>query len=57
MTKLERLDDLLQRDPRSAKIKISKHLDGDLLIAPSPSHPGERARIAGQRPLRLVRAE
>jgi hypothetical protein len=42
MTKLEPLDDLLPRDPQSAKIEISKHLDGDLVIAPLPSHPGER---------------
>jgi len=27
MTKLERLDALLRRDPRRAKVEIPKHLD------------------------------
>ena len=39
MTKLERLDALLRRDPRRAKVEIPKHLDGDLLIVPRPSSP------------------
>ena len=33
MTKLERLDELLQRDPQRAKLEILEHLDGDLVIA------------------------
>jgi hypothetical protein len=31
MTELERLDGLLRRDPQRAKVKILKHLDGDLV--------------------------
>jgi hypothetical protein len=49
MTKLERLDALLRRDPRRAKVEILKHLDGDLVIVPRPSSPGERrAEISGR---------
>ncbi len=49
MTKLERLDALLQRDPRRAKVEILKHLDGDLVIVPRPSITGERrAEISGR---------
>jgi len=48
MSKLERLDDLLRRDPQRAKVEILKHLDGDLVIAPRPSLSGERrAEISG----------
>ena len=48
-TKLERLDDLLQRDPQRAKVEILKHLDGDLVIVPRPSLTGERrAEIRGR---------
>jgi len=49
MTKLERLDDLLRRDPQRAKVEILKHLDGDLKIVPRPSVTGERrAEISGR---------
>jgi hypothetical protein len=49
MTKLARLDALLQRDPLRAKVEIPKHLDGDLVIMPRPSSPGERrAEISGR---------
>jgi DNA invertase Pin-like site-specific DNA recombinase len=49
MTKLERLDALLQRDPQRAKVEILKHLDGDLVIVPRPSVTGERrAEIRGR---------
>jgi hypothetical protein len=49
MTKLEHLDALLRRDPRRAKVEILKHLDGDLVIVPKPSSPGERrAEISGR---------
>jgi hypothetical protein len=42
MTKLERLDALLRRDPQRAKVEILKHLNGDLVIVPRPSSAGER---------------
>jgi hypothetical protein len=49
MTKLERLDALLRRNPQRAKVEILKHLDGDLVIAPKPSTTGERrAEISGR---------
>ena len=49
MTKLERLDALLRRDPQRAKVEILKHLDGDLVIVPKPSTTGERrAEISGR---------
>ena len=49
VAKLKRLDDLMGRDPRRAKIEILKHLDGDLEIAPLLSSPGEqRAEITGR---------
>lgn len=49
MTKLERLDALLRRDPQRAKVEMLKHLDGDLMIVPRPSSPGERrAEISGR---------
>jgi len=49
MSKLRRLDALLRRDPRHAKVEILKHLDGDLVIVPRPSSPGERrAEISGR---------
>ncbi|HEY7252716.1 MAG TPA: hypothetical protein VIG37_19615 [Methylomirabilota bacterium] len=49
MTKLERLDALLRRDPRRAKVEILKHLDGDLVIVPRPSSTDERrAEISGR---------
>ena len=49
MTKLERLDELLRRDPQRAKVEILKHLDGDLVIVPRPSVTGERrAEIRGR---------
>jgi len=48
-TKLERLDDLLRRDPQRAKVEILKHLDGDLMIVPRPSIAGERrAEVSGR---------
>ena len=49
MSKLERLDDLLRRDPQRAKVEILKHLDGDLVIVPRPSLTGvRRAEISGR---------
>ena len=49
MTKLERLDALMRRDPQRAKVEILKHLDGDLVIVPRPSNTGERrAEISGR---------
>jgi hypothetical protein len=49
MSKLERLDELLRRDPQRAKVEILKHLDGDLVIVPRPSITGERrAEISGR---------
>jgi hypothetical protein len=49
VTKLERLDALLRRDPQRAKVEILKHLDGDLVIVPRPSITGERrAEISGR---------
>ena len=49
MTKLERLDEWLRRDPQRAKVEILKHLDGDLVIVPRPSITGERrAEIRGR---------
>jgi len=48
-TKLERLDELMRRDPQRAKVEILKHLDGDLVIVPRPSSTGERrAEISGR---------
>jgi hypothetical protein len=45
---LERLDELLRRDPQRANSEILKHLEGDLEIVPRPSLPGERrAEIRG----------
>ena len=49
MTKLQRLDALLRRDPQRAKVEILKHLDGDLVIVSRPSTTGERrAEIRGR---------
>ena len=49
MTKLERLDALLRRNPQRAKVEILKHLDGNLVIVPRPSNTGERrAEISGR---------
>jgi hypothetical protein len=49
MTKLERLDALLRRDPQRAKVEIQRHLDGDLVIVPRPSITGgRRAEISGR---------
>jgi hypothetical protein len=49
MTTLERLDELLRRDPQRAKIEIVKYLDGDLVITPRPSITGaRRAEISGR---------
>jgi hypothetical protein len=49
MTKLDRLDALLRRDPQRAKVEILKHLDGDLVIVPLPSLTSEhRAEISGR---------
>ena len=40
---------MLRQDPQRAKVEILKHLDGDLLIVPRPSSPGERrAEISGR---------
>jgi hypothetical protein len=40
---------MLRQDPQHAKVEILKHLDGDLLIVPRPSSPGERrADISGR---------
>ena len=48
ITKLERLEALLRRNPQCAKVEILKHLDGDLVIVPRPSSAGERrAEISG----------
>ncbi len=47
--KLEHLDDLLRTDPIRAKAEVGKHLEGDLVITPLPSEPGERrAQITGR---------
>lgn len=47
--KLQRLDELLRRDPRRAKAEILKHLEGDLEVVPQPSLAGERrAEIRGR---------
>ena len=49
VTKLERLDELLRRDPQLAKVEVLKHLDGDLVIVPKPSTSGEqRTEISGR---------
>ena len=49
MAKLERLDELLRRDPQRAKVEIQRHLDGDLVIVPRPSRIGKRrAEISGR---------
>ncbi len=40
--KLQRLDELLRRDPQRAKTEILKHLEGDLEIVPRPSVTSER---------------
>ena len=49
MTRLERLDALLRRDPQRAKVEFLKHLDGDLVIVPRPSAAGDRrAEIRGR---------
>ncbi len=42
MTKLERLNALLRRDPQRAEVEILKHFDGDLVIVPRPSVTSER---------------
>jgi hypothetical protein len=47
--KLQRLDELLRREPQRAKAEILKHLEGDLEIVPQPSLTGERrAEIRGR---------
>jgi len=47
--RLQRLDELLRRDPQRAKAEILKHLEGDLEIVPQPSLTGERrAEIRGR---------
>jgi hypothetical protein len=49
MTKLQRLDALLWRDPQRAKVEILKHLGGDLVIVPRPSTTDEwRAEVSGR---------
>jgi DNA invertase Pin-like site-specific DNA recombinase len=46
---LKRLDELMGRDPRRAKMEVLKHLDGDLEISPLLSIGGERrAEITGR---------
>ena len=46
---LQRLDELLRRDPQRAKTEILKHLEGDLEIVPRPFVTGERhAGIRGR---------
>ena len=40
--KLQRLNELLRRDPQRAKTEILKPLEGDLEIVPRPSVTGER---------------
>ncbi len=46
---LERLDELLRRDPQRAKVEILKHLDGDLVILSRPATTGQRrAEISGR---------
>jgi hypothetical protein len=38
-----------RRSASGAKVEILKHLDGDLVIVPKPSSPGEqRAEISGR---------
>jgi len=49
MTKLIRLDELPQHDPRRAKVEMLKHLEGGLVILPRPSSAGtRRAEIRGR---------
>ncbi len=49
LAKLQRLDELLGRDPIRAKVEIAKHLAGDLSLLPRPSLAGERrAEIRGR---------
>jgi hypothetical protein len=47
--KLERLDELLRREPAQAKAEIAKHLDGELTVRPLSSTGRERrAEIRGR---------
>src|SRR5262249_1717681 len=49
LNRLERLDELLRRDPVRAKGELAKHLDGELLLTPLPSTARERrAEIRGR---------
>ncbi len=49
LAKLERLEELLRKDPVAARVEILRHLDGDLTLTPLPSPVGERrAEIAGR---------
>jgi len=46
---IERLYELLRKDPARAKREMTKHLDGDPAISPLPGNPGEqRAEITGR---------
>ena len=48
-SKLERLDELLGREPAQAKAEIAKHLHGELTVRPLPSTGSERrAEIRGR---------
>jgi hypothetical protein len=42
LARLERLDDLLRRDPVQAKAELAKHLDGELTLTPLPSMGRDR---------------
>ncbi len=48
VARLERLHELVNRDPVAARIEILRHLEGDLVLNPLPSSTDERrAEIAG----------
>ncbi len=49
MAKLERIEELARQDPVRARAEIIKHLEGDLLVWPKPSDPGQRrAEVVGR---------
>jgi site-specific DNA recombinase len=47
--KLERLEDLLRRDPVRARAEIAKHLDGELTLTTRPSDAKERRAVLSGR--------
>ena len=56
-SKLERLDELLRREPAQAKAEIAKHLHGELTVRPLPSTGSERrAEIRGRAKLNSLLA-